>query len=331
MNRPTEAIIDLDLYKYTAASAGEKRSIVVTHKASKKVKEFKTRTEFWGHHLKKSGGWLAELNKTRTSPFMPDEFEIEDVQTPDPIENILYTAKVMVEKDLELSGAENYKAYLGEGDSFRVERSTLLKYKDREHLIKPIHLNEVTEYLRKKFKAETVTGIEADDKILIECYNNPNRFGMIEDKDFWGCPMYVWDRNQQERGIVNCNKYGKIFLDSKGKVRGEGRAFFYWQVAAQDDIDNYKANCFSDVSWGEKSAYKALLNCKSDKEALQTLVDIYKKLYPEPKVVEGWKQIEFEIDWLYVLTENFDMARMLRFDEDHVNVKDVLIKMGVEI
>ena len=38
---------------------------------------------------------------------------------------------------------------------------------------------------------------------------------------------------------------------------------------------------------------------------------------------------EFEVDWLYVLRENFQMARMLRWEGDQVDAKDVLTKMGL--
>lgn len=327
-----QAIIDLDLYKYHASAAGEKRSILVTHKATGRSIEVDTRTDFYGDWRKKQGGKLAEINKSRDSPFTWDEFEYEDIQRPEPVANVLHTAKLMVEKDLKSSGADSYKAFLGEGESFRVELSTLLKYKDREHLLKPVLLEEVSEYLKSKFKAETITEIENDDAVVIECYKKPNKFALIEDKDFWGCPIKVWDRNQQDRGIVNCNKFGRLFLDSKGKVRGEGRLFFYWQVLSQDLTDNYKANCFSDVRWGDKSAYSVLMNVTTDKEALRALVDGYKLLYPEPKTVVGWRGDEIEIDWLYVASENWHMARMLRTVdelEDRIEFKDVLTKVGI--
>lgn len=327
-----QAIIDLDLYKYHASAAGEKRSVLVTHKATGRSIEVDTRTDFYGDWRKKQGGKLAEINKSRDSPFTWDEFEYEDIQRPEPVANVLHTAKLMVEKDLKSSGADSYKAFLGEGESFRVELSTLLKYKDREHLLKPVLLEEVSEYLKSKFKAETITEIENDDAVVIECYKKPNKFALIEDKDFWGCPIKVWDRNQQDRGIVNCNKFGRLFLDSKGKVRGEGRLFFYWQVLSQDLTDNYKANCFSDVRWGDKSAYSALVNATTDKEALQSIVDGYKLLYPEPKTVVGWRGDAIEIDWLYVASENWHMARMLRTTdelESRIELKEVLIKVGI--
>lgn len=292
--------------------------------------EFKSRTEFWGHYKKKAGGFLATLNKERTSILLPEEFDVEDVRVAEPIANVLHTAKTMVEGDLYLSGAKSFEAYLGEGDSFRVGVSTLLKYKDRDPSAKPLALDAVTEYLHNKFKAEMVRDIEADDMCNIAAYNNPNAFTIIEDKDYWGCPVNVYDINRRERGIVNCNKLGHLFLDNKGKVRGEGRIHFYFQVISEDTIDNYKANCFSEVKWAAKSAYNALVGCKTDKECFQVMVDTFKLLYPEPKMVIGWRGMPILIDWFYVMQEMFHMAHMKKsVDEPLVDVKHVLDRMGV--
>lgn len=332
MSVPTTAVIDLDLFKYHAAAAGETRSVLVTHKASGREKEYKTRTEFYGDWRKKEGGALAEINKNRTSPFLWDEFEYTDLQRPEPIENVLHTAKIMVEKDLKASGATKHIAFLGKGDAFRVEMSTILRYKDRGELIKPLLLNEVSEYLQKKFKAEVVEHIECDDAVVMACYKNPDRFALIEDKDFWGANTLVWDRNQQHRGIVNCDKFGHLFLDDKGKVRGEGRMFFYFQCTASDKTDGYAANSASDMRWGDKSAYKALVDAKDDKQAMEAMVSVYKKLYPEPKVIKGWRGDDIEIDWLYVASENWHMARMLRtMDEleNKIELKDFLDELEV--
>lgn len=329
MSDPNLAVIDMDLYKYHAAAAGEKRSVLITNKVTGKGREFKTRKSFYGDWRKKEGGILAEMNAGREEQLTWEDYEYEDIQRPEPIENVLHTAKIMVEKDLKLSGAKSYKAFLGEGESFRVGLSTLLQYKDREDLIKPVLLEEVTEYLRKKFSAETVKGAECDDAVVISCYKQPKHYALIEDKDFWGCPINVWDRNQQERGIVNCNKFGHLFIDSKGKVRGEGRVHLYFQMCSEDDTDNYKANCFSETKWGAKSAYKALIECKTDKEAWVRMKEVFMKLYPEEKVVMGWRNEPINITWDYVLNEMFVMARMLRFYDENTNAYDVMDKMGV--
>ena len=328
---PTHAIVDGDAFKYAAAYVGEKRSIVATHKTEGWSEEAKSRTAFWGHWKKRQGGWLAEANKNRTSPWHPDEFEIEDISTPEPLANVLHTAKSLVDGILEASNAETYEFYMGKGDSFRVELSTLLKYKgNRDDLVKPYHLDDVTEYLAKRYKAEFITGIEADDMVNIRCYREPNHFAIGEDKDYWGCPINFFDINRQERGIVNCNKLGHLFLDKKKEVRGEGRIHFYWQMISQDDVDNYKANCFSETEFGKMGAFYALENCKTDKECFQVMVDTFKMLYPEKQVVKGWRGDDIEIDWMYVMQEMFQMAHMKRsVDEEPKLIKPILDKMGV--
>ena len=134
-----------------------------------------------------------------------------------------------------------------------------------------------------------------------------------------------------EEGIVDCDCFGKLWLDDKGDVRGIGRMYLYWQIMSNDRSDNYAANCFSDVRWGDKAAYNILKDCQNDKEAFESLVRGFKILYPEPKIIEGCKGDVFEIDWLYVFQECFTMARMLRTEyEEEIKVVEILNKLEVD-
>lgn len=334
MSEELVGVLDIDWVKYTAASVGETRTVLVKHLPTGREKEFTNRTEFWGRG-KKTTGWLGEQNEIRIEkglePFTADEFEITDVQTPEPIENVLHTVKLMVETALNESGATSYKAILGKGDSFRVERSTLMEYKgNRKDSLKPLLLDDVIEYIIKKYNPIIVEDIEADDMCVMECYGKDNHFIIGVDKDHYAQPVKFYNVNKPEEGIVDGNQFGKLWIDEKGKVRGVGRMFLYFQIASGDSADNYKANCFSNTKWGDKSAYNALVDCTNDKEAWEALVKIYKKLYPEPKIVVGWRGDEIDIDWLYVLEENFTMARMLRYDGDEILVKDILDKYGID-
>ena len=325
-----KAIIDLDFVKYSSASVGEKRSIIVTHKSSGREKEFSTRSEFWGRDRAHTGGWLAELNESRTSPFSVDEFDIRDVQTPEPVDHVLQIAKTQVEGALKSLGTKKYKAFLGKGESFRVELSTLLKYKDnRKDMLRPLHMDAVTDYLERKFNAEIVTGIENDDRCVMEAYGQKNHVVLALDKDFYSSPNRFYNVNRPNEGIVNCDQFGKLYLDEKKEVRGIGRMHLYWQIASNDSSDNYAANCFSDKRWAAKSAYKSLVNCESDQEAWYKLKEIFTMLYPEEKTVIGWRNEPIGITWHYVLNECFQMARMLRFEGDEVSAYDVMDKMGI--
>ena len=326
------AILDLDMFLHHAANAGEKKTVIAKHKKTGWEKEFSNRTEVYGHWKKKEGGWIAELNKSREPERKVswEDFDYIDVQTPEPLENVLQIAKTMVEKSLKVSGASSYKAFMGKGDSFRVERSTLLKYKgNRENLLTPVYKMEVADYLQRKYKAEIVEGIESDDACTMAAYKQPNKFVLAEDKDFWSQPNKVFNVNSPERGIVDCDKFGSLWRDSEGKVRGEGRIHLLWQVASQDDSDNYKAHCFSNETWGAIKAYEWLKGCQDDKEGFTKLKEIFQYLYPEPKEVVGWRGDKITITWDYVMDEMFDLARMLRFAGDVVKCSDVMKKLGI--
>jgi hypothetical protein len=328
-------IIDMDFLKYAAASVGEKRTILVTHKTSGKERPFANRTEFWGRSSKTIGGWLGDLNVERAKegkePFGKEDFDIQDVQTAEPVENVLHTVKMMMEGVFTALGTRHYKGFVGAGDTFRLERSTILKYKgNRDDLIKPVHLEAVHDYLIKVFKAEEITEIEADDRCVMECYKTDNILVGV-DKDYYGTPVHYYNTNRgAKEGIIDCNQFGKLWRDEKGDVRGYGRIFFYWQVLSGDKVDNYAANSASGVPWADVSAYNALSGTADDKEALQALVDAYKTtLYPEPRVITGWRGEEIRADWLYVASENWDLARMLRFERDEATLPQVLEKLNV--
>lgn len=321
---------DLDCVKYAAASAGEKRSVCVTHKTTGRTLVVPTRTEWYGHWKTKTGGQLAEINKTRDSPFAWDEFEYEDIQEPEPIENILHTSKLMVEKGVAASKADRVEYYLGVGDSFRVELSTLLKYKgQRLNMLRPVLLDEVTDYLSKKFKAQMISDYEVDDQVVMNSYRNKGHFVIGIDKDFLGSGSAFFNLNTPEKGIQRTDCFGSLHIDSKGYVKGVGRMFKLFQVCSSDTSDNYAANCVSDLKWGDKSAYKALKDCRDDKGLFQAAVDIFKKLYPEPKVVTGWRGNEIDINWLYVMQECFNLAHLHRHPSDFINLKGVFQRLGV--
>ncbi len=73
------AIIDVDTLIIHAALAGQESSILVTHKETGWTREFKNKTEFFGHHTKKEGGWLGNLNQSRIEKVSVDAFEITPI------------------------------------------------------------------------------------------------------------------------------------------------------------------------------------------------------------------------------------------------------------
>lgn len=328
----TTAVFDYDIIAYRAASAGEKRSIHAYHNITGDEFKCSTRTELWGNWRTKNKGLLAEFNSINGTQYTAEELVVTDIQTPENIANVLHSTKSMVESALYFLKTNKFNGYLGKGDSFRVERSTLLKYKgNREDTLRPLLLGDVRDYIVKKYGAVVVEGLESDDWVCIDANRNKSKVVVSSDKDAFGTDCLVYNPFAEDKKIVDCSGFGELWLDNKGAVKGKGRLWLYTQNTSLDNADNYRANCFSDIAWGEKSAYKALKDCKTDKEAFQAMKKVYQHLYPEPKTVTGWRGDKFEIDWKYVFNEMFDMCRMMRSETDFLVGTEVMQKLGVDI
>lgn len=327
-------LIDSDFVCFEAASLAEKRSVVVTHKQSGRQKEFDTRTEFWGHWKTKSGGWLAEQNKQRSEkglePFSSDDFNIEDKQTSLGMGYAVNVIKTRMESICAKLGTSNVKHFVSGCKSWRIQHSTLLEYKgNRKDSLRPIHLEEVQDYVVNHLGGDRITnGFEVDDIVVMEWHKNKSNVIVAIDKDALGTGALVFNSNKMDSPL-DTSGLGKLWIDDKKEIRGWGRKWFYYQCLSADDSDNYAANCFSDVTWGKKSAFNQLDGCHSDKECWQALVNGFKTLYPEPKTVQGWKGDDILIDWKYVLQEMVDMAHMLRWEGDKIIVENVLDKLGI--
>lgn len=332
----TKLIWDFDYIKYTIAAACEKRSVDILHKPSGKIKNFDNRTSFYGNWRKKDGGWLAERNLERQmngkQPFLLEDFEFTDKQVAEPLEFALSSVKNHIKNVVEHLGADSYYGYIGKGDSFRVEQSTIIKYKgNRESLIKPIHLEEIEKYLITNHNAKIVRGIEADDQVVIDCTKDPSLTLIAVDKDYKGCNLTMYTHGVDDKP-VKISGFGNLYINSKNEVKGSGYIWWLFQVMAQDASDNYCANsACPEKKWGDKSAYKILKGCKNEKEAWEAVIAGYKHLYPEPRVITGWRGNQIEVDARYVLNENCVMSRMMTSEDYKFNLDEELDKFGVKI
>lgn len=325
------AIYDFDLITYSAGFAGETRRVEVTHIPSGRKTLFKNKTEFRGRG-KKVGGWLGELNSSREekglAPFLEEDFLLETVREVEPLENVLSTTKRMISNINEKVGVNEYCGYLGKGNGFRYDEATLWEYKgNRKDVLRPIYKDEIAEYILKHQNAELETYYEADDRVIMKAieYGVDDSVVITIDKDSYGCPVRVFNPDRPQEGIVDCRGFGELWrVEGKSDIRGKGRLHLYWQTAHGDSTDNYKANCFSDIKWSGISAYESLKDCSDDREAFESLKSTFQMLYPEEIEVEGWRGDLIRIDWLYVLEEMWNMARMRRHEDDVVFVKDIL-------
>lgn len=333
-------LFDYDPIIYSAAAIGETRSIKSIHRKSGNEYTFKNRTEFWGRDKAKATGWLKEYNK-KNPEREPEEFDIIDIQTPHPIANCLQVAKTMITNVCEALDISKYYGYSGRGKVFREDISTILKYKgNRDNTIRPIHLEDLKVYIEKYHACEIITGIEADDACSIDSANSYRVWKQsgndsdklvlaYVDKDYLQVAGNLYNTNTKS-DICSYEGFGWLAPNEKGDIKGRGRLWLYHQTLSGDTSDNYCANSACDTKWGEKSSYKLLKDCKNDKEAWQAMVDGYYMLYPTHSIVMGWRG-EVTVDALYMLQENFNLAKMLRsVDEKPTNVRKILNDLGIE-
>jgi len=329
----TIALYDYDALKYTLGAISEERVLEVTHIKSGKKKRFKNQTEFFGHHSAKKGGWLAEQNKDRKVPWLVEDFTMETIQEPKPVQIAYNAVDNFINKHNGILGATGHYGYIGKGDSWRVEASTILKYKgQRVDFLKPLHMDAIVDFIMNKHAGHIVRGLEADDQCVIDCTEDPDIILVGVDKDYYGNTLIMYNPDTMTKP-EKISGLGKLWINSKKKVVGRGRMFLYHQVLSGDSSDNYKANSASEKKWGDKSSFELLSNCSTDKQCWEAIVRGYKELYPKPVEVIGWRGEKLSVSGLYALQENFTMAKMLKSEAELKNliqVTDVMDKLGVD-
>lgn len=315
-------VIDGDILAFRCASATEKRSVIATHKENLSELEFDTVTRF--------KEWAGED---------ADQYDLKPIRTPEPIAHTIRAMKQLLGTILEKSKCNSYHIVVsGPSDgNFRKHLPLPTQYKDsRKDAGKPVNLEEAKQYLIDKHNAEVAVG-EADDLIVAYKYQGyrDKKFivsGSIDKDDAHGPGwMLNWDTMDEPEMV---DGFGELYLVQQGEketVKGKGRVFLYYQMLFGDPVDCYKPCELAKVKFGEKSAYKVLKDCKTDKEAVQAVVNTYKKWYPEPIFYTAWDGSRHKKDWMEIWQMYADCAFMRRWDGDRLDVKKLCEKLGVEV
>lgn len=308
-------VIDGDLVAFRCAAATEKRSVIATNKETLDELEFDTVTKF-----KEWAG--ADF----------DDYELKPVRTPEPIAHTIKGMKMMVDKIISACGTNKYHIVISGEDNFRKEIPLPTQYKDsRKSAGKPVNLALAKAYLVERMNAEVAKG-EADEALVAYAYQGyRNKQKVIQatiDKDGYHGPtwLYDWDNMDVPQLIEGL---GKLYVNTSDTVKGRGRLFLYYQMLFGDPADCYKPCEIAKVKFGEKSAYKLLKDCTTDKEAVEAIVKQYKKWYPEPVWYEAWDGKKHQKSWLEIWQMYADCAFMPRWDGDRLGVKKLCEKLGV--
>lgn len=335
MTKPT-ACIDFDAMIFRSCCATEDRSIEVTNKITQETFVYKNRTQFFGAG-KKISGVLEELNKLRSTPYTKDDFLIVDKIDTQPFFHAKSIMNKMVKRICEQLGTTKWFGFVAGEGNFRLDECRIIPYKGNRTLPKPVHYYEMVHYL-ESIGVEKVNGKEVDDEISTICFQSYQKYkksrnnkdlivGVVCDKDYLGNSGVFW--NFLNEGVVQeVDGFGTLIND-EGSIKGTGRLFKYFQILSNDTSDGYSANFWSDVKWGSISAYKALKECKTDKECWQKIVNTYKILYPETKTITNHRQELVQFDWLDILQEIVMFVHLQRWDSDRLKVTDILDRLEI--
>jgi hypothetical protein len=259
---------------------------------------------------------------------------IEDVQVADDIANACHSVKVSVDSIKQACKADKIEIYLSGKDNFRDSIPLPTKYKsNRQDQLRPILLDEIRAYIVKKYKAGIVNGEEVDDVVchrMWDGYKSGQKIiGVTRDKDACGSTGWLYNRDKMTEPEY-IQGLGELHIDGKGKVRGKGRKWLYHQILIGDNVDGYRPTDICGVKFGEKSSYKLLEPMKTDRDCWQVVYDTYKSWYPDITNYVDYTGVEREVDVFFILQMYTDCARMRRWENDLVDVKQILIKLGVK-
>ena len=178
--------------------------------------------------------------------------------TADPESHTLHSCKQFINQMLEVTGADTYKIYLTGKGNFRYKVREDYKA-NRKGADKPVHYQLVRDYLVKKFKAQVVDGMEADDALALG-QQSDTAIASI-DKDL----LMVEGRHYN---------YGKCTWQDVTAKQGE--YFFYKQMLTGDRVDNITGI----RGLGEKKASK-LLDTTPRKDWDETIIKLYMKEFED--------------------------------------------------
>ncbi len=315
-------LLDGDSIAYKCAAAGEKRSIKVKHAPTGREKIFKHRTEF-----KQS---MLEKGKEIT-----DEYTIEDCQEPEPIAFVLNTIKNHIERIADEVQPDKVEIFAGEQFNFRLDLPLPKKYKgQRQNTIRPVHLKEAKSYLQNKYKAKEAIGKEVDDAQTIAAYDalragkDPIMYFYEKDQFQMDGITLLFDNAEFEYKLVP--SLGHLYIDGAA-IKGLGLKFLAYQWICSDPVDNYCAYDLSEFKFGSKSAYKVLVDCKSEKEVLEVVVEQFKKFYPKPFDYTAWDGRVCQSDWENMMRLYYKACRMMRSENDSLNPEELFKQHGVQL
>jgi hypothetical protein len=237
-------------------------------------------------------------------------FDIE-VTRPWPDADVKKLVDDKIESIIEATGATGLEVFLTGKGNFRNDLATIKPYKgQRVGLEKPYHWETVSQWLKDRYGATTLNGVEADDWLAIRGTEIGKNYTIASrDKDLRQVPEcfhYAWACGDKQpeigpfevRGVGKVEAIKKVYGKKKPqvswKLSGHGDAFFYGQLLVGDSVDNIQGV----PGVGPKKAAGLLENLDTPEELFKACFYEYHKVYGD--------------DWEKYLVENARLLHLIR-------------------
>lgn len=276
----THCIIDLDIPIYKAAAIGQKTHYTLYNESKEVEAEF-TSSRLMKEYIKEREDFLGIDTSEWTHT---TEVRYKDVEECYKIlDNTIKTCFKITKTKQALFSID------GEGN-FRDSVAVTKVYKGNRTGERPIYLQQVKEYAKKKYSPVIANGIESDDQISIWLYKDYLKAGGDPSK----CKLIMVDFEKDCR--TTCGWHIDYYKDDSPVWVSELEAnrWLFTQTLAGDSCDNY-AGC---SKIGMVKAKQALEDATSTQEIIKSAAGLYIERHPE--------------NARELLTENLRLAMMLR-------------------
>lgn len=181
-----------------------------------------------------------------------------------------------IQKLLQEVGTDYYKVYLTDTNpesNFRTSISTLEMYKGNRKGVKPVHYNNIREYLLGLDVTEEVSGYEADDAMGMA--QTDNTVIVTIDKDLLMIPgkHMRMDTYQKILSSDPGKLVKKSYSNGRVKVIGVGFKWFCCQMLMGDRVDNILGL----PGVGQSKAYEYLKDANTVAEMWKVVFDLYEQ------------------------------------------------------
>ena len=247
------ALIDFDVLVYRCGFAAQHKEYYVYDKTAMDM------------------GWVAMFQyKKDALSFIKEDTDLYITENliVEPEENAFHNIKASVHSIMVNTRSDDYIGYLSGDNNFRYKIATHLPYKgNRDPDAKPVHYDALRKYILMQYNAEIVDGMEADDALGINQYENLEKekeetIICTIDKDLNMIPGWHYNFVTQE-----C-----FHIDHLEAIRN-----FYKQLLTGDlATDNIQGI----YGIGPVKADKLLKDCADEYEMYEVVSKIYEEKWP---------------------------------------------------